>query len=105
MIHRTGESAEAVIGHPAVTPDALWVLTDLALHCEHAELQRELEILLSSVHLTSNAGIPLTETEKLLDEALWYLRARDFDEATYRVEQAEDAYKEATHTHEDEDDE
>jgi hypothetical protein len=93
MVHRTSESATAPVGHPAVTADALWMLTDLVFHCEFVELRRELESLTAAVHCTSTRGTPLNETEKLLDEALWYLRAGDVDEMAYRLREAEDAYK------------
>lgn len=38
--------------------------------------------------MTCSPGQPLTEQEKLLDEALWYARNGDLDEAAYRIGQA-----------------
>lgn len=92
------------IGHPAVTSDGLSQLMDLSDRGEHDELRRELETMTSDVHRTCTPGILLTETEKLLDEALWHLRAGDIEEATYRLVQASAAYEPSIEDMDDDDD-
>jgi hypothetical protein len=60
-------------------------LLRLARSGDQAELVRALELETRATHCTSTAGQPLHEGEKLLDEALWYARAGDLDEAAYRL--------------------
>jgi len=60
-------------------------LLRLADDGDRVELVRALELETGRTHLTCEPGKPLTESEKLLDEALWYARAGDLDEATYRL--------------------
>jgi hypothetical protein len=50
-----------------------------------AQLVERLDLAARSTHCTSTGGVPLTEDEKLIDEALWYARHGDIDEAKYRV--------------------
>ena len=57
---------------------------------DFAECIRQLELSAARTHHTSSPGVDLTESEKLVDEALWYARAGDWDEAIYRLEQADD---------------
>ena len=74
--------------------DTLFHLLWLAEHGERDELERELELATRSIHQTSTRGMKLSETEKCLDEALWYARAGEYDEALYRLQQAEAAFEE-----------
>lgn len=62
-------------------------LFELARRREFAELTRRLELATRETHATSTRGAPLSEIQKLLDEALWYAQAGDFEEAVYRLEQ------------------
>jgi hypothetical protein len=57
----------------------------LARSGDAAELVRQLELATRETHATITPGQPLDESEKLLDEALWYARHGDLDEAIYRL--------------------
>jgi hypothetical protein len=60
-------------------------LLQLARSGDQAELVRALERATAFTHQINQRGVPMTETEKLLDEALWYARNGDLDEAAYRL--------------------
>jgi hypothetical protein len=65
-------------------------LLRLARAGDQAELVCALELKTRATHATSTPGQPLTESEKLLDEALWYARLGDLDEAKYRLSMADE---------------
>ena len=52
------------------------------------ELVRRLELVTQQTHHINCRFFQLSETEKLWDEALWYARRGDINEAIYRLEQA-----------------
>jgi hypothetical protein len=60
-------------------------LLRIARSGDQAELVRALELETRETHCVSTPGHPLTESEMLLDEALWYARHGDLDEAIYRL--------------------
>lgn len=60
-------------------------LIDLARKGEVAEMIRQLELKTAKTHHVNNPGVEMSESQKLLDEALWYAKAGDLDEAIYRL--------------------
>lgn len=60
-------------------------LIKLAHAGNQVDLVRALEFETRETHRTSAPGVKLSEDEKLQDEALWYARAGDLDEAAYRL--------------------
>lgn len=73
-------------------------LLRLAQSGDQAGLVHALEIETSKTHHVTDRGLPMSESQKLLDEALWYARRGDLDEARYRLSMVED------HFEDDEDD-
>lgn len=57
----------------------------LARAGDQAELIRALETMTLRAHATCSPGIPLHVSDQLRDEALWYARQGDLDEAIYRL--------------------
>jgi hypothetical protein len=60
-------------------------LIRLARAGDQQELVRRLEAITARTHDVSKPGIEMSESQKLFDEALWYARQGDLDEAIYRL--------------------
>jgi hypothetical protein len=65
-------------------------LLDLARAGNQVDLVRALEFETACVHCVGQGGRQLTESEKLIDEALWYAKHGELDEAAYRLSMVDD---------------
>ncbi len=60
-------------------------LLETARSGDLANLIERLEHASRQTHETCTGGVPLSESQRLIDEALTYAKLGDLDEATYRL--------------------
>jgi hypothetical protein len=79
-------------------------LIEIAQRGDYREFTEQLRAMTAKTHGRSDRK-PMTEDEKLLDEAYWYAQHGEFDEAIYRLSQAESDFDPDSDDDDDFDDE